>query len=197
MYIQMVQGKCDRQEELRTVVDEWSAAMADREGWLGGTYGFTDDGTFVGVVRFESAEACEGLWQDEASKAAWAAAERLCRDIEMHESGEVTMLLEGGSDHAGFVQVMRGHIGDAEHVRHLASDEMTAMLHQARPEVIGGTLAVEPDGTFTETIAFTDEASARRGEQAAMPGEVRSELEAAFADVEYLDLHHPWFASHR
>ena len=26
-------------------------------GWLGGTYGFTDDDMFVGVVRFETREA--------------------------------------------------------------------------------------------------------------------------------------------
>jgi hypothetical protein len=182
---------------MRRIVDDWSAAMADQEGWLGGTYGFTDDGRFVGVVRFESAEACERLWDDEASKTGWTAAQEVCEDIEMHESGDVTMMLEGGSDRAGFVQVMRGHVGDPERFRHLASDEMTSMLHQARPEVIGGTLMVEPDGSFTETIAFTDEDSARKGESSAMPDEVRSDLEAAFADIEYLDLHRPWFASHR
>jgi hypothetical protein len=74
---------------------------------------------------------------------------------------------------------------------------MTSMLHQARPEVIGGTLAVEPDGAFTETIFFTDEDSARHGESQDMPEQVRAELADAFADVEYLDLHKPWFASHR
>ena len=26
------------------------------EGWLGGTYGFTDDNTHVGMVRFDSRE---------------------------------------------------------------------------------------------------------------------------------------------
>ena len=197
MYIQMAQGKCDRQDEMRKLVEDWSSAMADREGWLGGTYGFTDDGRFVGVVRYESAEACERLFADEVSTKGWAAAQELCQDLEMHESGDVTMMLDGGADTAGFVQVMRGHIGDSERFRHLASDEMMTMLHQARPEVIGGTLAVEPDGSFVETIAFTDEESARRGESQDMPEQVRAELESAFADVEFIDLHKPWFASHR
>ena len=71
------------------------------------------------------------------------------------------------------------------------------MLHQARPEIMGATMAIESDGHFVETIAFTDEASARRGEQMEMPADVREELMSAMADVEYLDLHHPWFASHR
>lgn len=197
MYIQMAQGKCDRQDEMRQLIDDWSTEMAGREGWLGGTYGFTDDGRFVGVVRYESAAACERLFADEVSKKGWATAQGLCQNLEMHESGDVTMVLEGGSDSAGFVQVMRGHIGDPERFRHLASDEMMTMLHQARPEVIGGTLAVEPDGSFIETISFTDEGSARKGESANMPEEVRADLEAAYADVEFIDLHTPWFASHR
>ena len=30
-----------------------------------------------------------------------------------------------------------------------------------RPDILGATLAIEADGTYTETVAFTDEASAR------------------------------------
>ena len=197
MYIQMAQGKCDRQDEMRKLVDDWSSAMADREGWLGGTYGFTNDGRFIGVVRYESAEARERLFADEVSTKGWAAAQELCQDLEMHESGDVTMMLEGGADTAGFVQVMRGHIGDPERARHLVSDEMTSMLHQARPEIIGATMAIEADGSFVETVAFTDEESARRGESQEMPDSVRSEIDAAFADVEFIDLRKPWFASHK
>jgi hypothetical protein len=92
---------------------------------------------------------------------------------------------------------MHGRIADADRFRHLNSDEMMTMLHRMRPEVIGATLAVEPDGTFIETVAFTDESSARRGEESEMPAEVAADLGAAMADVEYLDLHKPWFASHR
>ena len=58
-------------------------------------------------------------------------------------------------------------------------------------------MAIESDGTFTETIAFTDEAAAREGEQMEMPAEIGSEFESSIADVEYIDLHRPWFATHR
>jgi hypothetical protein len=64
-----------------------------------------------------------------------------------------------------------------------------------RPEILGGTLAIEADGSFVETIAFTDEASAREGEKKEMPDDVRRAMEAAMHDVTYVDLHHPWFAS--
>jgi len=198
MFIQMVQGRCSRHDEMRGVVDDWCAMMADRPGWLGGTYGFTDDGRFVGVVRFDSSDACQESSTGDGAAMWWAGAEALfdgpCR---IHESEDVSMMLDGGSDSAGFVQVMRGRVGDADTLRHITSDtQMTSMLHEARPEIIGATLAMEPDGTFLETIAFTDEDSARKGEQLDMPQEVRDQLMAAMTDVEYLDLHQPWFATH-
>jgi hypothetical protein len=77
----------------------------------------------------------------------------------------------------------------------LADQDMTAMLHASRPEILGATLAIGADGTFTETVAFTDEESARRGEQVPMPDDVRQAMESAMHDVTYADLHHPWFAS--
>jgi hypothetical protein len=71
------------------------------------------------------------------------------------------------------------------------------MLHEARPDILGGTLAIEEDGTFTETVAFTDEDSARKGESSEMPAGLRERLESSMHDVSYLDLHHPWFESAR
>jgi hypothetical protein len=198
VFIQMVEGNSSRQGEMRDLVDGWCGQMADRPGWLGGTYGFTDDGRFVGVVRFDSRTACAESSTGEEAAMWWAGAEALfdgrCR---IHESEDVSMMFDGGSDSAGFVQVMRGRVGDADKFRHITSDtQMTSMLHEARPEIIGATLAMEADGTFVETIAFTDEDSARKGEQLDMPQDVRDELMAAMSDVEYLDLHQPWFATH-
>ena len=70
-------------------------------------------------------------------------------------------------------------------------------LHQARPEILGGTIAIEPDGTFTQTVAFTTEAAAREGEAKEMPDDMREATEEGpvMEDVNYLDLHHPWFVS--
>ncbi len=173
--------------------------LADQPGWLGGTYGFTDDGQFVGVVRFESQAACEEISSMPGADLWWAGAEELFDSgCEIHESDDVSMMLDGGSDDAGFVQIMRGRIFDEDRLRHFMTDtEMTAMLHQARPDLVGATLAIEADGTFTETIAFTDEASARAGEQREMPADMRDDLASAMTEVEYIDLHRPWFASRR
>ena len=59
----------------------------------------------------------------------------------------------------------------------------------------GYPLAVEADGTFTETVAFTNEASARSGEGAAPPPEVAAALDWAMQGATFYDLPHPWFES--
>jgi hypothetical protein len=64
-----------------------------------------------------------------------------------------------------------------------------------RPEIIGGTLAFEEDGTYTQTVAFTDEASARAGEQTEPPAEMREALDALMRDATFYDLRDPWFES--
>lgn len=198
MFIQIIQGKCTRQDELRGLADTWREEMAPTaEGWLGGTYGFTDDDQFVGIIRFESRDAAKRN-SERPEQGEWAKQMTALLDgpVEYHDCDDVTLMLDGGSDDAGFVQVIRGKVADPTKLKSLMGD--TDMLHEMRPEILGATLAVEPDGTFTETVAFTDEASARAGESSempAMPVEVRETLEASMRGATYYDLHHPWFAS--
>ena len=64
-----------------------------------------------------------------------------------------------------------------------------------RPVIRGGTVAIEEDGTFAETVAFTDEAAARSGEQHEVPPEVASELGWAMEGATFYDLKDPWFES--
>src|SRR4051794_24640674 len=175
--------------------DRWVSEMAPgAPGWLGGTYGFTDDDQFLGIVRVESREAAAENASRPEQGAWWAEMEKLFDGpVTFHDCDDVTMMMGGGSDSAGFVQVMQGKVDDAATLKAMATD--TDELHKMRPEIIGGTLCIEADGTFTETIAFTDEDSARKGEQTEMPDDVRRAMESAMHDVSFYDLHHPWFAS--
>ena len=140
MFIQVIQGMCSDEATLRRQMDRWREDLAPgADGWLGGTYGMTDDGQFVGVVRFESREAAarnslrpeQGEW--------WAAVEK-CFDGEVifHDCDEAIMMLDGGSDDAGFVQVIQGRLDDPARFREFMSQPMD-MLQEARPEIIGGT----------------------------------------------------------
>jgi len=198
VFIQIIQGKCTRQEELRALADQWREEMAPTaDGWLGGTYGFTDDDQFVGVIRFESREAAMRN-SERPEQGEWAQRMTAVLDgpVEYHDCDDVTLMLDGGSDDAGFVQVIRGKVDDPQKLKSLMGD--TDMLHELRPEILGATLAIESDGTYTETVAFTDEQSARAGEgkeMPDMPAEVRETLETAMQGATFYDLHHPWFAS--
>jgi len=195
MFIQIIQGKCTRQDECREMGERWRRELGPgAEGWLGGTYGFTDDDQFMAIVRFDSRESAAKNSQRPEQGAWWREMEALFEGpVEFHDCDDVTLMLDGGSDDAGFVQVIRGKVDDPTTMKKMMTD--TEQLHEMRPEIIGGTLAIEEDGTFIETIAFTDEESARRGEQTAMPEDVRRAMESAMHDVSYADLHHPWFAS--
>ncbi len=199
MFIQVVQGMCSDEATLRRQMDRWTEELAPgADGWLGATYGTTDDGRFVAVVRFASRESAErnsarpeqGAWWAEMSGA-------FDGEVTFHDCDEVVVMLDGGSDEAGFVQVIEGRLEDPAHFREWMSQPMD-VLHEARPEIIGATVAIDDDGWFTETIAFRTESEARAGESTTMPPEVQSEWEREMSqiqDLSFLDLHHPRFSS--
>ena len=196
MFIQIIQGRCTRHEELHALLDRWAEELGPgADGWLGGTYGFTDDDQFVAVVRFEDRERAMANSQ-RPEQGAWAAEMMALFDgpVEFHDCDDVALLFDGGSDDAGFVQVIRGKVDDPSRLRALVASDPTE-LKRMRPEILGATLAIEPDGTFTETVAFTDEASARRGEMQDPPADVRAELDYAMQGATFYDLHKPWFSS--
>lgn len=195
MFIQVFQGPCTRQEEMHELLDEWKRDLAPgANGWLGGTYGFTDDNQLVGVVRFASREAAAAN-SGRPEQDAWASrmGELMDGPLEFHDCDDVTLLFDGGSDDAGFVQVIRGKVDDPSRLKAMLAD--TDALHEARPDILGATLAIEPDGTFTETVAFTSEADARKGEQVPPPEDVQRELAYAMQSATFYDLHRPWFES--
>jgi len=199
MFIQVIQGKVADAEGLRAAMDRWGRDLQPgATGWLGTTGGITDDGTFVATVRFDSEDAARRNSERPEQGAWWAATER-CFDgpVTFFDCPQVDVWMNGGSDDAGFVQVIQGRLDDPARFREFMSQPMD-MLQEARPEIIGGTIAIDADGWFTETMAFRSEAEARKGEQVEMPEEMSErftrEMEQV-KDMRYLDLHHPWFAS--
>ena len=196
MFIQIIQGKCTRADELRSLLQTWHRDLsAGATGWLGATYGFADDDMFLGVVRFESREAAMAN-SERPEQGEWAKKLIAVMDgpVEFHDCDDVTLMLDGGSNSAGFVQIIRGRVADPSGLKALLTD--ADMLHEVRPEIIGATLGLEADGTFTETVAFTDEAAARDGERRMypeMPEDRREALESAMAGASFWDIHEPWF----
>jgi hypothetical protein len=195
MFVQVIQARCSRAAELRDFSRSWKSDLGPgATGWLGGTFGVTDDGEFLAVVRFESREAAAAN-SARPEQGAWA--EQLTAHLDgpptFDDYDDVTLFLDGGSDDAGFVQVIRGQVADVDGAKALLAN--TDELRRMRPGIIGGTFAVAPDGSYTETVAFSDESSARAGEQLDPPAEVRAALEDLLAGARFYDLRDPWFES--
>jgi hypothetical protein len=192
MFIQVIQSKTSRPDEVRALTEEWGELPSEGYGFLGGTYGVTDNGDFLGVVRFESKEkAMANSARPETDAMAKRMGELMDSPPTFFDCDDVTVWREGGSDDAGFVQVIQGKTDDPAALKEAMSEDSDD-FRQERPDIIGGTFALTDDATFINTVAFTDEASAREGEKKSSPPEAMMSL---MRDVKYYDLRDPWFAS--
>jgi hypothetical protein len=83
---------------------------------------------------------------------------------------------EGGSDQAGFVQVIQGHSPDMERLAALGRAREQTMAEQA-PHILGMTVAEHADrpGDFTQTVYFTSQGGGAVV-RAGAAGRVRPEL---------------------
>ena len=203
MFVQVIQGRVSDATQVRQGLDDWRARLAaGAQGWLGSTAGVTDDGTFVAVARFDSAEAArrnsgraeQGEW--------WSGMSKLFTgEVTFHDCSEVVTARAGGSDQAGFVQVMQGRTRDLARLR-----DVDTMFEQRfpdlRPDLLGYVVGEhdDEDGAFTLAAYFTSEQAARAGEREEPPPEaaelLREEM-ALMQDVVYFDLREPWLHSPR
>src|SRR5438445_7023449 len=161
MFIQVIQGRMKDAEGLRRQFDRWQQELgAGAEGFLGTTGGVADDGTAIVLARFESQEAARAN-SDRPEQGAWwnETAKYFDGEVTFRDCPEVDTTLGGGSDDAGFVQVMQGRGRNRDRLLALEEQFMPKMS-ELRPDIIGSIRAWDGD-FFTETIYFTSEAAAR------------------------------------
>ena len=199
MFIQVLEGRVGNQEGLRAELDRWKEELAPgADGWLGATAGVTADGNFISVVRFESEEAARAN-SDRPEQGEWwaAASANFDGEVTFTNCPDVDTFGGGGSDDAGFVQIMKGRGDRAGLTAHAAKFE--AVLKAARPDVLGGTVAWPGDGTFFQTIYFSSEADARANEgREPATDEEREAWEGMSSLMQvdsYIDLSDPWLRS--
>lgn len=196
MFIQVMRGKVTDPDAFRRRGEVWMQEVRPGSvGWLGTTGGITDDGEAIVFARFESEEAARAN-SDRPEQGAWFAETAALFDgaPSFAESSDVEVFRDGGSDDAGFVQVM--HVKTSRRVDVAAmQDKAEPILRQVHTGLIGGfTVWVAPDEAY-EVNFFTDEAIAREGEKAM--GEhpdaasLLDEWQRVFDSVTYLDLRDP------
>jgi hypothetical protein len=197
MFVQIIRGEAADAAALRRQFDRWGDDLRPgAAGFVGATHGVTDDGRFVALACFESAEAAQAN-SDRPEQAAWweETAGAFQGVPTFVDCTETDTLLAGPSGDAGFVQVMyAGGPADRSRLRDLdASFEPVAK--EFRPDVIGGLRAWHPDGRFTGAVYFTSEQAARAGESQEPPPDFRPMVDEQIAllrEAEWLDLREPW-----
>ena len=199
MFIQVIQGKIGDADGLRAAVERWRDDIAPNvEGWLGSTGGATTDGTAIAVVRFESEDAARRNSERPEQQQWWAEASRyFAGDVTFHDCNKVITFLDGGSDDAGFVQVIQGRTNDPDRASRLM-ERSSGAVRQLRPDVIGGTVALHGDGGFTQVVYFTSEEAAREGERKEPPAElqeINDEMSSLLGELTFFDLPRPWLHS--
>jgi len=198
MFIQVIRGQATDREGLRRQMDRWNSELRPgAAGFLGSTAGITDDGRFVAMARFESEAASRANSQRDEQGAWWAETEKCLEAASFQDSTEVITMQGGGSNDAGFVQVMCGRVTDTAKMAALRPKmgEVESAMKRYRPDVLGDVIAVNTDGSYTDVVYFESEAEARQGETKEMPADVGAlfnELMSAIAVDEYLDLKDPW-----
>jgi hypothetical protein len=201
VFVQVIDAKVKDPGGFKKSLDRWMEELSpSAEGWLGTTAGRYGENSYIALVRFESAAAAshnsdraeQGEWWSEASS-------YLDGEASFDNFEDVIVMGPGGSDHAGFVQVMRGRVADIEKERELAA-KMSSLPTDFRPDIIGAVECLKEDGAFVMAMYFTSEAEAREGEKEPMPPEMKELMEEGQSnttDITFIDLTEPVFQTPR
>jgi len=193
MFVQVIKGKVSDPKGLRQQSERWRDELRDgATGFLGSTGGIADDGTAVFVARFIDATAAQANSGRPEQQTWWEQTAR-CFGGEptFRESTDVSTLFDGGSDEAGFVQVMEGTAHDRRKAEELETPELLERLHAARPDFLGALRVWFPGDQFVEVAYFTDEASARRGEGSDEFAGPQQDFAELFSEMTFIDLRSP------
>jgi hypothetical protein len=193
----VIQGRVTDPAGFEKQIQRWAEEIRPgATGFLGSTSGTTADGEFISIARFESEEAARANSDRPEQGAWWEETSQYVSDVMFHDCSQVDVFGGGGSDDAGFVQVIQGKTKDVEKSRALDA-RMEPEMKKMRPDVIGGVNAWHPEnGRFTTFIYFTSEAEARAKEKEMGASEgtaeyMREMQELSDGEPKFLDLKQP------
>jgi hypothetical protein len=194
VFVQIMQGRTRDLGLLQQRMDEWAEQIRPGAvGFLGSTGGMTPDGEAFVAARFESPDAARRN-SDRAEQSAWweRASAAFDGDVTFHDCSTVDLMATGGSDEAGFVQVMQGRAVDPQKLREIG-EAMMPEIQARRPEIVGGFVAWHDDdpNAFTQVVYFRSEEAARAGEQGMDESETSQWMELLEGPVTFRDLSHP------
>jgi hypothetical protein len=193
MFVQVIEGRTSDAAALMEHGDRWQEEVRPGAiGYLGVTAGVTAEGRTVAIVRFED-EASARANSERPEQTAWFERMAGLYDGEptFTESSDVTEWMGGGSNDAGFVQVMKSTGVDRAQVEKM--DAAFEPFADQRPDLLGGLRIWTGPDSCIDVAYFTSEAEARKGEQAELPEEMQALMNdmVGMGETEYLDLIDP------
>ncbi len=199
MFVQVIRGPVRDEQAAREVLESWMDELRPGAiGWLGSTAGVTPAGDLVVLARFASEEEARQNSDRPEQGDWWARAEQqFAGPVTFHDCPDVAMVLDGGSDDAGFVQVMEFQAPDPPSAAEIA-EPSSRFVRAHRPDVLGGVVAVSPEGYVCQAVYFTSEEEAREHEAATPPEEDMAEWEEfvrRLGEPTYHDLRSPLLLS--
>jgi hypothetical protein len=191
MFVQILTGKITDEAGLKKQIDRWEEDIRPgATGYLGSTAGMTD-GNFIIVARFDSQEDAMKNSARPEQDAWWQETSKYLTDTQFADCTDVDLMHDGGSDKAGFVQIIRGHSKDKDKTRQMGR-QMETELSKMRPDVIGGVVAWHGDGSdFTQVVYFDSEQEARKNESSDSNDGPPAEWMDLFENMTYIDLTDP------
>lgn len=201
MFAQVIQGRTSDPTALWKQLEHWDRAVKPgARGFLGSTAGVSDDGEFIAIARFESEEAARANSDRQEQGEWWTETEKhLEGGVRFYDCNEVELTWGGGSDDAGFVQVIQGRLKGEDHKARWREAEASAeeWIRANRPDLIGGVRAWQ-GMDFSDFVYFSSEEEARAGEQKQPPSESGDSPEDWMREVEdlkFIDLTRPYFSA--
>jgi hypothetical protein len=200
MFIQVIQGHVDDASAVKAAIDTWVRDVSPGAiGWLGSTGGVTEDGRFIALARFESADAARANSDRPEQDRWWAGmSELFTKEATFADSSDVVVERSGDLDTAGFVQVMQGRGSDPERAMRIMAEHREEW-QAFRPDILGQVQVTQPNGQWTMAIYFTSEQAAREGEAKVPPPELQAQMDElnalSIGMPEFHDLKDPWMHS--
>ena len=193
MFVQIIEGTTSNPDALFAAGDAWQENVRPKAiGYLGVTAGVGVGGKAFTIVRFQDEASAranselpeQGAWFEKHLATAYDSPPSFT------ESSDIDEFMGGGSNDAGFVQIMKSKKVDRAKLEEM--DKTFEKFAGERPDILGGLRAWTGADSCVDVMYFTSEADARKGEQAEMPDELKAAMESfGEMDVEFLDLPDP------
>jgi hypothetical protein len=202
MFVQVIQGNVADAGSVHAALDRWVREISPgATGWLGLTAGVAQDGRFIALARFESAEAAQRNSGRPEQDRWWSETAGLFSgEVTFRDSSDVVVDVAGDPDRAGFVQVMQGRGTDPDRARELLSQD-SEQWAEFRPDTIGSVAVLHDGGAYTMAIYFTSEEEAREGERKEPPPALKAQMDEmdalSIGTPDFFDLTDPWLYAPR